>query len=405
MAYSINIETDLRPAYYDEFHCLAAGCRLSCCKGWRISFNKKDYLSLKRQEGSDDLNARLADGLHRIRKGPLTEIHYGEFDMSTDDCPLLREDCLCALQMEKGHDALPAVCRTFPRGQSYQASGCLERSLSPACEGVLELLWNLAEGIEFRSDPLPKEEKKKLIVHDGQPLAPFFPHIREWCVDMLQDRRYPLPERILRMGLTLRELADGKTDPAAWLVRAQALKEQTEPVMPHQDENAALVMLISNHYRTVMQIQVVGKDFSDIPQELVCGLGVTRSEHTGQTTFPTEPYQKARARFEEEFRDRDYFMENLMVALLFHLHLPVLSSGEELWKGYVNFCNLYSFYRFMAVMGCREGVSDYKKELFRLMVYASRSLIHNGARQSSLRDELFQNDSATLAHMAILLGG
>ena len=117
MAYSINIETDLRPAYYDEFHCLAAGCRLSCCKGWRISFNKKDYLSLKRQEGSDDLNARLADGLHRIRKGPLTEIHYGEFDMSTDDCPLLREDCLCALQMEKGHDALPVVCRTFPRGQ------------------------------------------------------------------------------------------------------------------------------------------------------------------------------------------------------------------------------------------------------------------------------------------------
>jgi len=222
---------------------------------------------------------------------------------------------------------------------------------------------------------------------------------------MLQDRRYPLPERILRMGLALRELADGKTDPAAWLVRAQALKEQTEPVMPHQDENAALVMLISNHYRTVMQIQVVGKDFSDIPQELVCGLGVTRSEHTGQTTFPTEPYQKARARFEEEFRDRDYFMENLMVALLFHLHLPVLSSGEELWKGYVNFCNLYSFYRFMAVMSCREGVSDYKKELFRLMVYASRSLIHNGARQSSLRDELFQNDSATLAHMAILLGG
>ena len=134
-------------------------------------------------------------------------------------------------------------------------------------------------------------------------------------------------------------------------------------------------------------------------------MGVTRSEHTGQTTFPTEPYQKARARFEEEFRDRDYFMENLMVALLFHLHLPVLSSGEELWKGYVNFCNLYSFYRFMAVMSCREGVSDYKKELFRLMVYASRSLIHNGARQSSLRDELFQNDSATLAHMAILLGG
>ena len=46
---SIKIKNDLRPAYYNDFHCLAAGCRLSCCKGWRIAFDKKDYLSLKRQ--------------------------------------------------------------------------------------------------------------------------------------------------------------------------------------------------------------------------------------------------------------------------------------------------------------------------------------------------------------------
>ena len=97
-------------------------------------------------------------------------------------------------------------------------------------------------------------------------------------------------------------------------------------------------------------------------------------------------------------------MENLMTALFFHLHLPMLSGREELWKGYVNFCNLYSFYRFMAVMSCREEAAGDKAELYRLLVCASRGLIHNGARQTSLRDEFFQNDSATLAHMAILLG-
>ena len=65
----IEINNDLRPAYYDDFRCLAAGCRYSCCKGWRISFNKKDYLSLKRQEGSEEFNARMDHGLRRIRKG------------------------------------------------------------------------------------------------------------------------------------------------------------------------------------------------------------------------------------------------------------------------------------------------------------------------------------------------
>ena len=94
-----------------------------------------------------------------------------------------------------------------------------------------------------------------------------------------------------------------------------------------------------------------------------------------------------------------------MVSLFFQLNLPNLKSGEELWKSYVNFCNLYAFYRFMAVASCREGGAGDKAELFRLIVFASRGMIHNGARQTDLRDELFRNDSATLAHMAILLGG
>lgn len=401
----IDIDNDLRPAYYDEFHCLAAGCRFSCCKGWRISFNKKDYLSLKRQQGSEEFNARMAHGLHRIRKGPLTDIHFGEFDMSTGDCPLLREDCLCDLQVEKGHDALPAVCRIFPRAKSYMASGYLERSLSPACEGVLELLWNLPDGVEFRSDPLPQTEKKVLTLHDGQPLAPFFPYIREWCVDMLQDRRFPLPERILFMGMALHDLAEGEEDIAAWLLRARSLPEQAEPSLPQADEDTPLSMLLSNHVRTALQLQNMGADFRAIPGEILEGLGAVGHTGTSQMTIPLAPYRAARARYQENFADRAYFMENLMVSLFFHLRLPVLSSREELWKGYVNFCNLYSFYHFMAVMSCREGAECGKAELFRMMVCASRSLIHNGARQTALRDEFFSNDSATLAHMAILLGG
>lgn len=403
MAYQIDIENDLRPAYYDGFHCLAADCRYSCCKGWSITFDKKDYLSLKRQEGGEAFNARMDRALRRIRKGPSNGPFYGEFDMSTGVCPLLREDSLCALQIEKGHGALPHVCRTYPRAAAYMASGCLERSLSPSCEGVLELLWNLPEGVEFRSDPLPKVEQRRLTVHDGQPLAPFFGRIREWCVDMLQNRDYPLPERILRVGIALRELADGEEDLAAWLIRAQTLAGQRGSVMPQTDQ-AALPLRLSSHFRTLLQLKSTEKDFASIPEELIADLGITSNSDSNQFTIPLPPYQAARARYEERFGDRAYFLENLMVSIFFHLHLPTLTSREELWKGYVNFCNLYAFYHFLAVMSCREGAAGDKAELFRLMVYASRSLIHNGARQSALRDEFFQNDSATLAHMAILLG-
>ena len=56
---SIPINHDLRPAYYDDFQCLASGCRFTCCKGWHVTFDKKDYLALKRQEGSPELTETL----------------------------------------------------------------------------------------------------------------------------------------------------------------------------------------------------------------------------------------------------------------------------------------------------------------------------------------------------------
>ena len=403
MSNRIEIKNDLRPAYYDDFHCLAAGCRYSCCNGWRVQFSKKEYLALKRQKGGEEFNQRLEHALRRIRKGTVTDERYGEFDMSSGSCPLLQEDCLCSLQVEKGHKALPRVCRVFPRTAAYMPSGYLERSLSPACEGVLELLWNLPEGVDFRSDPLPREEWRDINIRDDQPLAVFFPEIREWCVDMLQDRRFPLAKRILLMGIALKELADGEEDAAAWLLRARVLPEQGEDLLLQTDD-AVLSMRLINHLRTIMLLQGDRDYFTSIPDELIAGIGLESIPGTDQTSVSLELYQKARARYEERFGERAYFMENLMVALFFYLCLPHLDSREELWKGYVNFCNMYSFYRFLAVMSCREGAAGNQAELFRLLVFAGHRLLHNGVRQSSLRDELFQNDSASLAHMAILLG-
>lgn len=135
------------------------------------------------------------------------------------------------------------------------------------------------------------------------------------------------------------------------------------------------------------------------------GLGIQVQEGTTLATVPTAPYLAARERYQERFAGRAYFMENLMVSLFFELKMPTLTSPDALWKSYVNFCNLYSVYRFMAVMSCREGASGDRDELFRLLVYASRELIHDSNGRTALQDNFFQNDSATLAHMAVLLSG
>lgn len=401
----ILIDKDLRPAYYDDFHCLAQGCKISCCKGWNITFDKKDYLSLRRQTGSPDLNARLEGTVRRIRKGPQAGKFYGEFNMDSGVCPLLREDGLCQLQWENGHEVLPFVCRSYPRSEAYLFSGCLERALSPSCEGVLELLWNLPEGIEFRSDPLPKEQHRRMTFAEDTSLPMWFPVIREWCVDLLQNRKFTLPQRIWLMGLGLKELADGETDINRWMERAAVLAETTDVsgVLPTGERE--LAMYLSDCIRTLLAIKTADASLNQVKTELLEALELRLNAGTGNAAFPPAPYQEARAAYEARRGGQDYFMENLLVSVFFYLHLPHVTSPEALWKSYVNFCNLYAMYRFLAVMSCREGASGDREELFRLIVFGSRSLIHNGERQNQLRDELFQNDSATLAHMAILLGG
>ena len=410
MADQLPIHYDLRPAYYDRFQCLAGACRFSCCKGWNITFNKKDYLALKRQEGSDELTANLTRNVRRIRQGPNAGRFYGEFDMSGGTCPLLREDGLCSLQLEKGHGALPEVCRVFPRTQAYSDSGYLERRLTPACEAVLELLWDLPDGVDFVADPLPSREQKEGRFQAGTALLPRTQDVRSMCIDLLQDRRYPLAQRILLMGLALKELADGEEDVDGWLARTRTLADdpETDRRLQLPDQQKTLSMFLTNNIRVMLASQSPNRELSTVLKEVLDGLGAVLTFEGGQAvnfSLPNGPYLAARARFEEDFQDRAYFMENLMVSLFFNLQVPDPVDREKLWKSYVDFCNLYSFFRFMAVASCREGAAGDKAELFRMMVCASRGLMHNTPQKTKLRDEFFQNDSATLAHMAILLCG
>lgn len=409
------MKQDLRPSYFDKFHCLAADCKWTCCKGWTISFDKKDYLSLKKQKGSAELKKRIDHGIYRIRSGPFSAVHYGAFRMdSTGTCPLLREDGLCMLQVEKGGSSLPRVCRSFPRAESYMISGYFERSLTPACEAVLELLWNMPEGVDFFSDTLPRDMWRDVLFDPiNQPIAPFFQQIREVCIDLLQNRSFPLPYRILMVGFALQELHDSGTDIKQWQEKARLLtKMQTEMVFSDESTKDTMLpkFLANNVYvLLLLQLQTTDREVRSTVQEILENLGLTAKQGASSTELVVSAdvrrYIQARDRYTEQFKMQDYFMENLMVSLFFHLHLPEVTSLEAMWKSYVNFCNLYSFYRFMSVMSCRNESGEYKNEMFRLIVFASRCLIHSREQQTFLRDELFKNESATLAHMAVLLSG
>lgn len=401
---SLSIEHALIPVYYRQFHCLAARCRDSCCLNWKIEFDKKDFLSLKRRKAPPDVASRLAQGVRRLRGNAVHDGYYGAFQLEHGRCPLLDPEGLCALQRACGPEALPRVCRIFPRHITYTPAA-KEYSLSLGCEGVLKLLYAMPEGVEFIEEPLPPGEHRHLSLPGGE-LSFAFPEVRSLCVDLLQDRTYSMSGRMLLLGLALQDLRLldwSAPDLAGWSARTRALFRNREAGAQVGALPGNLAMFLTNNIRVLFSLYA--GDGRALAAELFSSLSIDPEQALGslRAQFERADYQESLERFQRAFGSMEPFFENLMVAAAFHTKFPALSSREALWQSYVGLCCLYSFFRFAAVSGCRDEATP--ERLFHVLATASRCLLHNSARQAHLRGELFQNDSATLAHMAILVGG
>lgn len=416
------ISKELRPAYYYDFACAGSDCRLTCCQNWTINVDRKDYLALKKLKCSPELTKKMNHAVKRIRKNP-SESLYATFDLRENGfCPILNENGLCSLQLEQGYTVLPFVCKDFPRRKRYYFTGYLEHSLSPACEAVLEHLWNLTEGVEFRITVLPESKIRNLEADNASSLIKYAKDIQDICISILQDRRLPLPQRIILMGAKLQELTKENADIPAWISKIRTLLADTEAIMQYRaltPDSRGKMIYINNNIHTLFTIL---ENSSPYPQDFINLLKAlhSQSENTDDDnlSFDLSKYSEAEAAFNDIFGDREYFFENLAVTILFHMKIPALVSLEEMWKSYVGFCSLYSFLRFVSVLSTKAQLTLSTKNsrfeapepgsrdaLFHALVIASRILIHSETRSEKLRDEFFKNESSSLAHMAILVSG
>ena len=421
---------DLRPAYYDSFQCIGGACKLNCCQDpWNITFDRKDYLKVRQQKGSDALNSAIKEALTRTKSS--NSMMYAAFRQNENGCPLLTEEGLCRLQAECGYDTLPDVCKTFPRRKVYSPSGYYEYSLSPACEAVLELLWNLPEGIDFVSDPMPQTEyTTRIFSPEDVNLASHFQEIRSLCIGLLQDRRFSVQERILLMGIFLQKLTAADVDIPAWL-------EQTEAMLQHP-QLAAIVsplftavteeqqkLVLMQHAQAIFKIHVTKnhKALHEFMQTIINQLSITLHLNIetpadaetiqlddfvaqGNVTLDMQKFLETRSRFSQTFAEREYFFENLAVSVFFYKTFPECPNGKALWKSYVDFCNLYSLFRFVAIASYlepHETEEAAKNALFHGIIYISRSMLHNAERAEYAAQKFFDNENHSLPYMAMLL--
>jgi len=96
-----------KPSYYDTFRCIAQKCPDSCCKEWEVEVDDRAAAFYRNLPGP------LGDRLREVLRD---DPDWGTvMTIENHRCPMWRQDGLCRIQAELGHDALCKTCREFPR--------------------------------------------------------------------------------------------------------------------------------------------------------------------------------------------------------------------------------------------------------------------------------------------------
>ncbi|MBQ3356414.1 MAG: flagellin lysine-N-methylase [Oscillospiraceae bacterium] len=168
---------EIKPSYYDEFHCTAGACRHTCCRDWEIDVDEATlsyYQTLPGQLGE------------RLRQQIVTaEDGTAQFRLREDEsCPFLNERNLCDLIPALGEEHLCQICTDHPRFRNF-FSDRTEIGLGLCCEEAARLILTRREATCFIEDG-----EETLLTEETEILR-----LRTKLIGLMQDRALPIQAR------------------------------------------------------------------------------------------------------------------------------------------------------------------------------------------------------------------
>ena len=381
------MQSFLVPDYYPAFSCKMGACRHPCCEGWPVSISMKDYFTLLSVECSPELRRRLDAGLH-LALHPQPEAYAQITPRYDGQCPLHLPDGRCALQAELGEKALAAVCRLYPRGVR-QGNGMLECSCAASCEAVPEMLLHRQEPLTFITKVLnltppalpPRQHTFCTADHEGD--------LRRWFIALMQNRHYPLPQRLIRLGQAMRAADEAiAQEDDQWL--AQLLENQhTLPPLPESIDSPALIACGLKAARQLLELLDRRSNSIRTYGEAVLAL-------IGTDEGSAQRYQAAQANFARLIPQWETWFEHLLVNHMFFAQFPFQDRPVPLKDEFLALCAVYVLMRLLAVGWMWEhtgedAAADVMAAVFRLVEHTEFDCL-----AAPLLQELTGGDSSQL---------
>ena len=341
------------PSYFPEFQCKCGDCRVPCCSGWGIGISMKDYFRLLSIDCSPELREKL-DGAIAVLADS-TEGRYAKLEPDwTGHCKLQRKsDGYCMLQCECGEEAIPAVCRFYPRGfhNAFEATGAMANS----CERTLELLAADPNPVTFvevnRPEAMPEvhEEANEFAVEDRA--------LRDTCIRLLEDRSRSLSERLIEVGKLVSREPSSPHDAVA----------SREPSLPYDAVLSVIWILAKDSASLGDEVEEIRKRFH---------LNGPETDDVEKAAF-IEKYTALCNEYEKRFPNWEICFEKMMVNHLWFEGFPYSDRHEDLFSEYLALAAVYGMVHFLNVCLLTEETENPAERFIDVNAAAFRLIEHS----------------------------
>ncbi len=192
------------PDYSKDFRCIGPACEDSCCEEWAIHVDRstfEKYQTLPAGPLRTTIDENILRTAEQVQEnGSPSAATFAQIQMNAlHKCPLLSADGLCRIQAEYGVQLLCDACANYPR-ITYSIHGATEEALSLSCPEAARLVLlkpqllmgaGLDGGLRKRCDS----------ANERNPWLPHFWSIRKFALALVQNRTYPLWQRLFLLGL------------------------------------------------------------------------------------------------------------------------------------------------------------------------------------------------------------
>lgn len=184
------------PTYLKKFACIADKCEDTCCSGFTVPIDK--YTFTKYEELTDP--AFQQELMQKVKKNTksTSDLDYGYIN-ATCDCPFLTENGMCGVQKLLGEQALSSTCSKYPKHISVIDKKA-EKWATLSCPEIARLALLDKDGMTFEENEEPVDAQRDMANFQLQtntlPMTEYFYELRDFTIDILQNRTFPLDIRM-----------------------------------------------------------------------------------------------------------------------------------------------------------------------------------------------------------------